>query len=265
MWNFPKKKYPKETRFHFDQNVLLKDGKTTLTGVKLSEAKLHSQYVAQIWSLRQKRIHREHTSCSIRANEKTSTLVSYSLFLRTSGATYLPMKDTYSRLKFPRLHLKKQKCGGITNAEMNAYKKFLGLAQVFLLWLSLQLLRVCSIQSLQLLDAQSHPVVCSCHLTCSINTATAVSRCIVQHRQILTKKQSNSIKEGHTKALDLDELLLQVYAHASSSFLCITLKHSMITEIKREGENGKKMKKKKRKENNIAINLHNILYKLVLQ
>lgn len=27
----------------------------------------------------------------------------------------------------------------------------------------------------------------------------------------------------------------------------------------------KKMKKKKRKENNIAINLHNILYKLVLQ
>lgn len=47
MWHFPKKKYPKETRFHFDQNVQLKDGKTTLTRVKLSEAKLHSQYFAQ--------------------------------------------------------------------------------------------------------------------------------------------------------------------------------------------------------------------------
>lgn len=33
------------------------------------------------------------TSCRIKANENTSTLVSYSSFLKASGATYLPARD----------------------------------------------------------------------------------------------------------------------------------------------------------------------------
>lgn len=35
------------------------------------------------------------TSCKIKANEKTSILVSYSSFLKTSGATYLPIYCTW--------------------------------------------------------------------------------------------------------------------------------------------------------------------------
>lgn len=36
---------------------------------------------------------RGFTSCKINANEKTSTLVSYSSFLKTSGATYRPAQN----------------------------------------------------------------------------------------------------------------------------------------------------------------------------
>lgn len=34
---------------------------------------------------------KNQTSCRIKAKEKTSTLVSYPLFLKTSGATYRPI------------------------------------------------------------------------------------------------------------------------------------------------------------------------------
>lgn len=36
---------------------------------------------------------RQITSCRIKAKENTSTLVSYSSFLKTSGAIYLPASD----------------------------------------------------------------------------------------------------------------------------------------------------------------------------
>lgn len=48
------------------------------------------------WIIAREKLHvysyiiKEVTSCKINANEKTSTLVSYSSFLKTSGATYRP-------------------------------------------------------------------------------------------------------------------------------------------------------------------------------